>query len=97
MFRIYAIIIERVRDLRHLISINNCLSPIVCIVDAFSRENCLTERAFVVVLAPRFDAMRVEIVAFIAGQGSHHVCSLETFETNAALLVFSELLPSKHS
>ena len=45
------------------------------------------------ILAPLLDALAVEVVALVAGQGRDHVGIFEGFQADHALLVLGELAP----
>ena len=54
-------------------------------------EFLLAERAIAMFLTPTLNALRVEVMALVAGQGSHQVIQIEILQTDAALLFVIEL------
>ena len=57
----------------------------------------LAQRAIIVIRTPLFDALRVEVVALVAGQGRDLVRALERQQADDALLVLAELRPVEHA
>ena len=80
-----------------LVSINDRGPSFLGICEDLSVECLLAERAIVVILAPLLDAIRVEIVALVAGQGRDHVSLLEWQQADDALLVLAEFRPVEYA
>ena len=57
---------------------------------------CLAQRAIVVPLKPRLDALRVKVVPLVAGQWRDLIIVLELLQTDCALLMVVETRVAKN-